>query len=331
MRFVFAVIGFVVGIAVGAGVVDVVQEKEMDKMAEQKAMAERARIDLQRQLEEKTTDVERLDAMLNASELEFRGMDQMAKWRDGEIAALKQKIAELEKRTRKAAGTPDGEETAAVDKTIEEGTEKTEEEKERARKLLDLLLRIESSPGDRALVSELSEMAWEMKDEKLLREISDRLGKVLADALAKDPESGDILFNMGSACAVEMSWLQVKMKENPMVYGPKMGDVAYEAIGCFTKAIEKNPGDNEALLARGFWNYHMPGNSEQAEADFAELVKRAREQTFEQDLGANAFAGMAMVMQKAGRNEEAKKYIEEGLALYPQSEGLARMRENMQK
>jgi len=67
----------------------------------------------------------------------------------------------------------------------------------------------------------------------------------------------------------------------------------------------------------------------QAQKDFTELAKRAKEQNFDQEMGEQVFLGLAMTYQKTGKKEQAQKAVEEGLGLYPQSEQLRKFQEQL--
>jgi tetratricopeptide (TPR) repeat protein len=171
-------------------------------------------------------------------------------------------------------------------------------------------------------MNQLVELAWSLKDAAALEEAADALEKILDEAISNEPDNCDLIFNHGNAHAVEMAYLQLKMGEDPMLYGPRMGETALKAINCFNKVLEKNPQDDAALLTRAFWQFHSPGCLEKARGDFGELVKRAKERGIERQTGEQAFLGMAMTCRKAGQLEEAGKLLEEGLRLYPGSETL---------
>ena len=58
---------------------------------------------------------------------------------------------------------------------------------------------------------------------------------------------------------------------------------------------------------------------------------RVKEQNFDQDTGEQVYAGLVMTCIKSGKKDEARKALEEGLTLYPQSEQLRRLLEKTQK
>ena len=208
--------------------------------------------------------------------------------------------------------------------------QKTEDEA-LLKELKDLLAQVELSPADRKLMRQLLDKAEHAKNIEDLKEIVEKLREVMDEALAADPENADLLFNRGNAYGLELLYLQPKIKKDPMVYGPKMGEIAFKALDCFDKVVSKKPKDNEALLTRAFWRYYTPGKIEDSQKDFAELVKRAREQNFDQSTGEQVFAGMAMACMKSGSKDEARKAAEEGLTLYPNSERLRQLLEEVQK
>ena len=268
--------------------------------------------------------------------------------KDGRVAELEERLAKITESAKPVQSEPGGKGASAQTPAVVSGgasqapagqpaaeDEKKAKEKAKEKELLDrlgdLLSRIEAAPADRKLVSEFAEAVWELQDVVALDEMVTKLKKIFEDVLADNPENVDLLYNQGNAYAAEMAYMMLKLEENPMVYGPKMGEVALKALFCFNKVLAKNPGDNEALLTRGFWHYHSPGYTEYAQKDFAELARRAKTQSFDQELGEQIYLGMAMTYAKMDKTEEARKSAEEGLGLYPQSEALRKMLEKLRK
>ncbi len=289
---------------------DALQDKFKISEEEKQDETEKARI-LQAKVDELTAQLDSTQKELEDVKARYASLKETVE--SGKLAGPAGQPSEAKKPDKKSTGTEDAETAKLIGE------------------LKDLLSRIELAPGDRKLMRELSDKIWHLRDEAALKEITEELAKIYADALANDPDNLDLIFNQGNACGAELTYLQVKMKENPMVYGPKMGEAAIKALDCFNKVLKKNPNDNEALLTRGMWCYHSPGEIKQAEKDFTELAKRAKEQNFNQEMGEQVFLGMAMTYQKTGKKEQAQKAVEEGLGLYPQSEQLRKLQEQLQK
>ncbi len=333
-KFVSAVT-FLVGVIVGVfllymtihkNVTEEFDRKEKDHKAIIKHLQEnksRTSIALEEALDEKEateTKLANLHRELGDKENEIRMLRE-------ENMRLKTMIAEHE------SGSASSMAEAPATSQTEEPKKETDDNADAAllKEMKDLLARIELNPGDRNLIRELLNKAEHIKNIGSLKSFVEKLGKVLGDAIAANPENTDLLFNRGNVYGLELIYVQSKMNENPMIYGQKMGEIAIKAIECFDKVVSKKPKDNEALLTRAFWQYHMPGKIDDARKDFDELVRRVKEQSFDQDMGEQVYAGLAMTCIKSGKKDEARKAVEEGLALYPRSEQLRRLLEKTQK
>jgi len=330
MRSVGLVIAFVAGLAVGASVMFIIKKDTINTLENQLlaektltvALEKRAK-DAEREAAEKRKQVESLTSKLEKQIVESNN-------RRRELLELKAEIQRL-KEIMKRAGI---EETAKKPSPSDKEKDKKEEKEKQAElleKLKTLLGGIELHPSDRDLMKQFADAVWGLKDAGELEKMVKRLREIYEEALKVNPDDTDLLLNRGRAYGAELTYLQLKMKENPMVYGPKMGEVAIKALNCFNKVLQKNPDDNDARLTRAFWCYYSPGEIKQAEKDFKELVKRAKKGDFGQELGEQAFLGLVMTYRKLGKKEDARKAAEEGLSLYPQSEKLRKLLNSLSK
>ncbi|MCX7702960.1 MAG: hypothetical protein N2234_02505 [Planctomycetota bacterium] len=314
---VMVLVGFAVGLVVGFLIHYAWKEREAN--AEKKAIEK-----LKQQNEDLKSALESERSRAKSVQEKFEEkMDELVRQlhsKDSELSNLQVEVKSLKEKMEELNRTKPSPSVAKLEEKKPE--ERGAEQKALVDELKDLLTLIEKSPSDRTLMRSFADKVWNLKDVAVLKEFVERLKKLYTDSLTADADNLDLLFNEGLVCAVELTYLQQKMKEDPMTYGPKMGEVALKAKNCFDKVISKNPNDNDALLVRAWWCLYSPGEIKQAETDFVELVKRAKEQNFEQSVGERVFLGAAMTYQKLGKKEEAKKTVEEGMNLYPHSESL---------
>jgi tetratricopeptide (TPR) repeat protein len=206
-----------------------------------------------------------------------------------------------------------------------------EREKKTAEKVRELLKRLELDPQDRDAMQELSGQLWRCQNASVLEAWMKELHAIYDTALENDPENVDLLYNQAAAMSADLAYYRIKMKENPIQHGMAMGEAAMKAINGFGKVLSKNPKDHQARISRGFFSYHMPGQLDQAEKDFKELVSYAKKNDLDDSIGVYAFTGMAMTYEKMGKTEEAKKAIQEGLSVYPDSNSLRDWEERLDK
>lgn len=327
MRISLVAVAFAAGVVVGGLVVYVPQSAVVRSANDRTDELEAKYKKLEAEFQPFKAGWEPFEKKLRESKEREDALTEQLESKDRELHALRAENEKLKSATlQKSAG-------AVASKPAEESGKEEEaasdEEAKKVEALEAMISQFEGTPSDRKLMNEILGEIWDLKDPEAIKSLVDRLESILTKALENEPENPDLLFNRGNAYGAEMAYLQVKLKENPMVYGPKMGEVAVKAIGCFSRVVEKDPKDNEALLMRGMWCYHNPGTAEQACRDFVELVRRAKEQGFEQETGEQAFSGLAITYQKMGKADEAKKAVEEGLNLYPQSERLRKLQQQL--
>jgi tetratricopeptide (TPR) repeat protein len=330
-KFVGAVT-FLAGILVGAFLIYMTLHKSVSDEFDKKEATYRSAIGLLREDKARTSrELSEATDEKRALELKLANLHRELGINEVELKELREENKRLKtliaRHEAQSSGSTDH---SATPKAQTEEGQKTNDEA-LIKELEKLLAQVELNPSDRNLVRRLLDKAEHVGNMEDLKDIVEKLRKIMDEALAAAPGNADLLFNRGNAYGLELLYLQPKIKENPMVYGPKMGEIAFKALDCFDKVVAKKPGDNEALLTRAFWRYYTPGKIEDAREDFTELVKRAGEQSFDQDLGVQIFAGMAMTCMKTGKKVEAKKAVEEGLALYPRSERLRELLKELQK
>jgi hypothetical protein len=332
MKKFLSAVTFLVGIIVGAFLIYMTIHKNVTEEFDKKEKAHKAIIE--RLQNSKARTVSGLEEALDekvALESKLANLHRELGNKEDELKELREENMRLKtliaRHEAEASNTTDH---SASSKPKAQEEQKTADEA-LLKELKDLLAQVELSPVDRKLMRQLLDKAEHVKNIENLKETVEKLREVMDKALAANPEDPDLLFNRGNAYGLELLYLQPKIKEDPMVYGPKMGEIAFKALDCFDKVVTKKPKDNEALLTRAFWRYHTPGKMDAAQEDFTELVKRAKEQNFDQSTGEQVFMGMAMTCMKADRKNEARKAVEEGLTLYPRSERLRQLLEEMQK
>jgi tetratricopeptide (TPR) repeat protein len=210
--------------------------------------------------------------------------------------------------------------------------DKSKKAQERIRKkLAELLELVELDPTNRESAGLFARWLWGCGNEALLDEISKQIKDIFDTALENDPDNTDLLYNRGVTMAAQMKAIEFKMKQNPMLYGPMMGEVALKAINSFSRVIEADPNDNNALFARGIWLYHFPGRLDDAEKDFGTLMGRARDGDISEDVGVPAIILLSATFKKKGDKESTRKTIEDGLLIYPGNDSLRKQLENLDK
>jgi tetratricopeptide (TPR) repeat protein len=330
MRNAMIVIAFLLGAVVSGLLVYFTQATAVRSISEEKAELEARFEKLEEEFKPFKSGWEPFDKKLQEALKREETLADKLNVKEIELQKLR---AENEKIKTAARRRIEEDKPEQVAKTVEAGEQaensSRQDSAKKVKTLKDLIARLERTPADRKLMQEILEKIWQLEDPEAVKELVEKLKGIVDGALENEPENLDLIFNQGNAYGAELAYLQAKMQENPMVYGPRMGEVAIKAIECFSKVVQKDPKDNEALLTRALWCYHNPGSTDQAQKDFTELVKRAKEQGFEQETGEQVFAGMAMTYQKLDRQEEAKKVAEEGLSLYPQSERLRKLLEQL--
>ena len=323
---------FLVGILAGAFLIYMTMHESVSQKFEMKEGVYKSAIEIIRQESKKTSqELSEATNEKRALELKLANLHRDLCNKEGELKELREENTRLKTLIAQFEADTSGKADSSTASVPDAQEERKTEDEAILKELKDLIAQVELSPADRKLMRQLLDKAEHVKNIEDLKEIVEKLREVMDKALAADPENADLLFNRGNAYGLELLYLQPKIKEDPMVYGPKMGEIAFKALDCFDKVVSMKPKDNDALLTRAFWRYYTPGKTDGAQKDFTELVKRAREQNFDQNTGEQVFAGMAMVCIKTGSKDEGRKTLEEGLTLYPRSERLRQLLDEIQK
>jgi tetratricopeptide (TPR) repeat protein len=252
--------------------------------------------------------------------------------KEKEIEALKKENLKLAGE-KKGTGKPSAGNMADIAAAASDNASNTGAEKERkiAEKIGELLAQIAQFPGDRNIMEELSGQLWRCQNASALEAWMKRLHEIYDTALENDPENIDLLYNQAAAMSADLSYYRLKMKDDPMRHGMTMGEAAMKAINGFGKVLKKNPNDHQAMVSRGFFCFYMPGQLDQAEEDFKGLISLAKKHAVDEGTGVAAFTGMAMTYDKMGKTEEAKKAIQDGLSIYPDSDTLRNWEERLER
>ncbi|TET33333.1 MAG: hypothetical protein E3J72_17305 [Planctomycetota bacterium] len=252
--------------------------------------------------------------------------------KEKEIEALKKENLKLAG-GKKGAGKPTAGNMADIAAAASANASNTSAEKERkiAKKVRELLRRLELDPEDRDAMEELSGQLWRCQNASVLEAWMKRLHEIYDTALENDPENVDLLYNQAAAMSADLSYYRLKMKDDPIRHGMTMGEAVMKAINGFGKVLAKNPNDHQAMMSRGFFCYFMPGQLDQAEKDFKGLISLAKKHGVDESTGVTAFTGMAMTYDKMGKTEEAKKAIQDGLSIYPDSDTLRNWEERLER
>lgn len=225
-----------------------------------------------------------------------------------EKADLLKRIGELERR----AAPAEAETAAETADPMAPAPRIGDEERERAKaELAGLEYHLSANPTDRDLLRRYIETAARAGEH-------DRSIAKLEELLKEHPDNPDLLTQLGRAYLMKTPTLDNRMAQ---------GQLAFKALDMFTAAIEKDPDHFDSRMARAVTNYYMPvflKRIDQSIADFEALVEAGGGQSGD-DRYARAYSGLAAAYRKAGREEEAKKTIREGLALFPGDERLKRL------
>lgn len=106
----------------------------------------------------------------------------------------------------------------------------------------------------------------------------------------------------------------------------KKGELAKEGITLMNEAVEAAPKNPEIRFLRGASTYHLPGwfgLTQQAEGDFAILVETAEDDAeagrLDPELAAAAFFHQALILEDAGKDQEAIEAWKMAAELAPHS------------
>ena len=184
-----------------------------------------------------------------------------------------------------------------------------DEKREAAKKLLpDLEYRLSADPTNPTLLADYIETAATAGEH-------DRAIERIKAMVAKHPDNPDLLTFLGRAYLAKVNAVKLSIKQ---------GQLAFAAIGEFSKALEKDESHFDARWYRGVMNYYMPeflNKTGESIKDLETLVEQGGGGAGD-DRYARVYRMLGAAYRKADRVEDAKKTWERGHELFPADEAL---------
>ena len=245
-----------------------------------------------------------------------RERDRQAESLARQLETARLEIADLRSRlegrgTPGSSGSDEGPGDAEPD-TPE--AESTAEQRERAKARLEgLEYHLSASPTDAALLARYVTTAARAGE-------YDRAIALLEKLAEAHPDDPDVLTQLGRAYLTKTRVLPDMMQQ---------GRLAFSAVTRFDAALKASPEHFDSRYLRGISNFYMPsflGRLDQSIADFEKLVEQNSGRRDDDRFG-KAYAWLGRAYEKAGKAEEARKTLEEGLELFPAHPDLLRARE----
>ena len=185
----------------------------------------------------------------------------------------------------------------------------SDEKREAAKKRLpDLEYRLSADPTNPTLLAEFIDTAAAAGE-------PDRAIERIKALVAKHPDNPDLITFLGRAYLAKVNTVKQPIQQ---------GQLAFAAVGEFSKALEKDESHFDARWYRGVMNYYMPkflNKTDESIKDLETLVEQGGGGAGDERY-ANVYRMLGAAYRKAGRAEDAKKTWERGHDLFPADEVL---------
>jgi tetratricopeptide (TPR) repeat protein len=151
--------------------------------------------------------------------------------------------------------------------------------------------------------SHLAEVALELRDKNMAKNVAEAGIKVAERAVALRPDSSEYNRLLGTLCG--------QVIPANVLLGLRYGKCAQDSV---TKAIKLDPKSSLAYLSRGVGNYYLPpalgGGPELAIKDFEKAIQLKPK-------NAEAYLWLGIALRKLNRNAAARKAFSRSLELNP--------------